>query len=445
MGIMTFLLGIGIWALSASSLATGLTCQTAQNFQAIRDHGVAAANTRPESIGFIDSTTIPIRVHYQEGVELSYVEEMRAAAEASWQVLFEEIGFPPPHPDGELGGNDRFDFYVVTDLMEGVGGYTGFSGYYEESDRIDAFGYIVLAHNVDSRLRRGVVAHELSHASQIAQDFWEHLSFMEGTAVWVTNRVFPDENMAWRYFTFFQDEPYTALNYTSITAPFQYGTGMWVTYLEEKFGDGTGTFLQQVWNDLSQNEYNNEPDYLDSISSQLQHRGIDFASSFREFGAWRTFVGSRDDGEHFRNSHLWTGWRKSVEPYFVVEASQSTSYTEGASLNGLQQLSHGLISLKRPGLTAETVSLAIQFAELGYYHLDVYAREGQGPWQKLSEQHLSPADEAQFQLVFDTSAETTELVGVVTAFGAEPFDPDTVTWKNHDFSYQVRMQPQPSQ
>ena len=138
-------------------------------------------SVRPEEIGFIDSVKYPIRVHYQENVTSLYTSQILDYAEISWNKLFLETGFLKPHPDGDIGGEiDLFDIYIVTDMIEGVGGYAGFSGYYEPTERQDAVGYLVIANEVTPRLIRGVVAHEIHHVSQMAYDWWEDISFMEG-------------------------------------------------------------------------------------------------------------------------------------------------------------------------------------------------------------------------------------------------------------------------
>ncbi|GAB4578920.1 MAG: hypothetical protein Fur0022_16570 [Anaerolineales bacterium] len=41
-----------------------------------------------------------------------YVEEMGLALEKSWDIQIEQLGWTAPPPDGEVGGDDRYDIYL---------------------------------------------------------------------------------------------------------------------------------------------------------------------------------------------------------------------------------------------------------------------------------------------------------------------------------------------
>ena len=167
-------------------------------------------SVRPHADTSLASSEFPLTIHWPLAVTEDYAKEILGYAEASWRKQFIEMGFSVPHGDGALGGTSNLDIYLTTELDPGIGGYAGFSGFNEETPRQDAFGYLVINNNIDPRIRRFVVAHEMFHLSQMAYDWWEDLSFMEASATWIVDHVFPDEDIYWRYFPFFNAEPYTA-------------------------------------------------------------------------------------------------------------------------------------------------------------------------------------------------------------------------------------------
>src|SRR5690606_1145178 len=172
------------------------------------------------------------------------------------------------------------------------------SGFYAGTERADAFGYLVINNNIDIRVRRFVVAHELFHASQMAYDWWEDISFMEGSATWIVDHVFDDEDIYWRYYEFFNKQPYLASDYISLANPYQYGSGLWLQYLDEAHGTSDGRFIREIWEGTVQNGFDNEPDFLDVIEQKTQAKG-GLTEAWREFGEWRVLLGSREDGGHF--------------------------------------------------------------------------------------------------------------------------------------------------
>src|SRR5690606_21112298 len=143
-------------------------CEFAKHVEEWRKAPLKQSSVRPPATYEKASAHWPIRIHWQEGVTEAYADEILLYTEESWRRLFTEMGFLAPHPDGVIGGDASFDVYIVTDLDPLIGGYASFSGFFEETERADAFGYLVINNNIDIRVRRFVVAHELFHTSQMA-------------------------------------------------------------------------------------------------------------------------------------------------------------------------------------------------------------------------------------------------------------------------------------
>jgi hypothetical protein len=352
------------WCFSAALLVTAGSaaastpaCDFASRVQALRakarSGAALTADVRPPSVGSVRSERFPVVLHWQEGVEPAYVTEMLAVVESVWQEEVGTLGFLPPLPDAGTDGDAAFDVYLVTTLEPGVGGYAGFSGFYDETPRADAVGYLVIAGDLDPRLRRFVVAHEFFHASQMAYDWWEDLSFMEGSATWIARRAFGDDDIWWRYVPFFNAEPWKALDFISIKAPYQYGTALFAHFLDQRFGaaaPGTppGAFVRGLWEGTVQDGIDNEPDFLDVATAQVG--GADaFAEAYAEFGVWRVLTGTRKRWARFTDA---AGWADSVSPTFEATIEPGIDRASGTTAQALQPWSHAYVGVRQtPGDT----------------------------------------------------------------------------------------------
>lgn len=260
---------------------------------------------RPPTAGHADSERFPLRIHWAEGVDQAYCLTMLKTAEVAWERMFNEMGFMAPLSDLGEGGSHAFDVYIVTNLQPGIGGYTSFSGFNEDTPHADAYGYVVFAHDLKPRYLRGVVAHELFHASQMAYDWWEDVSFMEASSTWIVDHVFDDEDLYWKYYSWYNRQPWKALDFISLADPYQYGAGMFLQFLDEHYGQGDGSFVRAVWELSVQNDPINEPDFFDAIDALLKQQGQSFEKAFHDFGTWRVLVGPMDDSRHFAEGSTW--------------------------------------------------------------------------------------------------------------------------------------------
>jgi hypothetical protein len=287
----------------------------------------------------IASAKFPIVVHYDQHSAGDYPHRILSFADTTWQKLFVEIGFYPPHADGNEGGGPELDIYLDPNLPAGVGGFTGFHGYNLETSREDAIGYVVLRSDLKDEYIRGFVAHEMFHASQMAYDWWENLSFMEGTAVWATEQVFGDENFFWRFFPFYNRKPYLPIDTASILDPFPYGSGMLHLFLEQKFGKMDGAVMKNLWEATVQDSIVNEPDYLDAIASLFGS----VTDVFREFGVWRTLVGNQHRQGFFKEGKTWD---RGVEPFQEATVSTAMAAVTGQTSFGVGTNAHAIFALE---------------------------------------------------------------------------------------------------
>jgi hypothetical protein len=348
------------------------------------DSSHSAVTTRPYAPLHLSSDRFPLVVRFPETVKLGYAQKVLAHLEEAWLQEFNKMGFRTPLPDHGDGGDDRFDLYISTDLEPGIGGYTSFSGFEDETPVADAFGYVVIANEISDRFLRGVIAHEVFHASQMAYDWWEHLSFAEGTSVWIVKHVFPDEDIFWRYYRFFNAEPHRSLDFVSLKSPFQYGTGMFYQFLDERFGISQGqapaAFIKKIWQDTGQEGYANQPNFLQTINHELggsSHNFDALSSAWTEFGVWRLMVGALSDSRHFPGADKW----EKTEPSFDTTIPATENHLSGVSFYANEPLSHSYILFERQDEGAKDYRLSTAGSPGFKYTWQVVAFDANGVQQ----------------------------------------------------------------
>lgn len=212
-----------------------------------------------------------------------YVELIAAAAERSWRVLVEELNWPPPYPDANLGGDLRTDIYV-RDLG---GAYLGWSVRDNRScgdhpltpprERAACSAFL----NIHNHLRgpdldtaaliRLTVAHEFMHILQHGIDSTEPADWLwEGWAVWAEEQVF-DEINAYLHFL----PPLFAAPESSFEAH-PYAAALLPLWLGEQFGPA---LAREVWMATI------EADGVTAVDAALQRRQLALRRVLLDYGA----------------------------------------------------------------------------------------------------------------------------------------------------------------
>lgn len=223
------------------------------------------------------SDVVPVRVWYaqEDPLGAAIAETTLAAAEQAWAVQVHEIGFREPLlPDAEDG--PEFDIYLVE--------------YYEEAayvapdpgpDPVRGDGYssissyMVLDHRIKPELVASYVAHELNHASQWTYDWTElTLPLWEGTAT-AAERWTLGGHYDWGWAVpSFQEVPWMPALVGDSTWSwheaeqgyfYEYGSALWVMWLDEAFGDGAGAGGVALWEATASEGRRREPDVVDAF------------------------------------------------------------------------------------------------------------------------------------------------------------------------------------
>lgn len=248
----------------------------------------------------VESERLPLVVHHRRG-EGREAEAVLGFAETAWRVEVEELGFRAPLPDGgRCGPDERFDIF----LWRGIEvSYVDVLAPNPTTPWDDWFAYMVVdPWGPYGGERLGVtVAHELNHACQAADDWFDSPMIFEATATFVEDLVFDEVDDYHGVLGDFQARPHWSLDRDDrYRTWFMYGASLYLHFLHERYYSTDPAFVGRLWRGLRNPPGPNEPDFEDALDTMLRaDHGVSFADSVSEHAVWRWYTGARDDGRHF--------------------------------------------------------------------------------------------------------------------------------------------------
>lgn len=273
------------------------------------------------------SDTTHFRVHYvttgSNAATPTYVNTVKQVLEAVWDHEIGVLGYTEPPSDlaagtGKNGGNETYDVYLTNTGSDGIYGYVAWENLSSESARPNgAYSYMVLDNDfsvsefgsADTSLPLKVtVAHEFFHAIQDGYSVYQAPTFMEETAVWMEDVVYPDIHDNYQYIgdpyvdtngngQFNTGEPYTDQNsngsrdegsteFPEITLDeyddqtMRYGRFLWIHYLTQNFGT---EFIKSVWELCAEHASNYVYTAVDTL---LRNNGSSLAQAYQDYATW---------------------------------------------------------------------------------------------------------------------------------------------------------------
>lgn len=305
---------------------------------------IAWAVPRPAAVGFVDSAEGNVRCQYETADDCPRCEQVVGWAERAWAVQVDAIGFNAPLPDAGVGGSDALDIYL-TRTAGGAGQAwvdceNGDPGCID-ADPTDGLAatpsYIVIDPRTSDADFPLFVYHEFQHTTQYATDYAEpFLSVWEGTAVacehwteptWATIPHDFGDYQATPWLSAVLQDGYIYYDLTGVDSWYEYGAVAWVLFLDDRFGDGSGSIGPILWADLAQEGDGLEPDALDAwdaISGDWQASFLDFTADRARMGtdagpAYAAFAG--DYGFAPREGSLTDGTATPANPPYPLGAS----------------------------------------------------------------------------------------------------------------------------
>jgi len=270
----------------------------------------------PAHTDYVESVSLPIRVHYSGPSQLTMADEVLVAAENAWHEQVDVVGYPAPRTDGDEGPVvDGLWFYLAN--LGGAGGYTEPLADIDTTADCDCSSRVVLDQANPSQGLPSIVAHEFNHTTQMAIDCTEAMSAFENFATAVMIHYYPDDPHPLGFIEVFQNYPEWPVDYWTQNPfgrppqSYQYGAALFPLYLEARFGAGDLTLLRDIWASFAQAgtvtvsmsqvscSAGNDPDWFQGLETVLGTLGTNLDTVFDEFSYWRAITGAQDDGEHY--------------------------------------------------------------------------------------------------------------------------------------------------
>lgn len=299
----------------AATTANARPCATVQLREALRRGTLPvssmALQTRPPSVGFLDSETLPVRVHWETEAVAVRAPLVLSLVEEAWARLVTEMGFPAPLPDRGEGGDERFDVYIG--FVAPAAALTIAGEDVSDSDgRAASYAYMHLSATLDENQLPTFVHHEMAHVVQFALDLKESLMFAEASAVAYERLALPEVDAWADRLEDFQSFPELPLFTNGIDARahtvddtlYEQGAALFLLYLEQEHGDFDGTLIRRLWEASAQELPppdaglldENEPDWLDALPDVT---GAPLEELVLDFATWRVLLAGwavPDDG-----------------------------------------------------------------------------------------------------------------------------------------------------
>ena len=361
----------------------------------------------PEAWPFlVESARYPAVVHYRAPDEAAVAAQVLQHLEQAWQVEVDALGFSPPVADGGRCGPDaRFDTFVWRGVEESYAFGLEPALATPHEDRVTFLVVDPWGPFGGERLDV-TVAHELNHALQGADDWWESPLVFEMTATFVEEVVFDDDDGYRESLVDFQARPDWSLDRNDDWQTwYMYGASLYLMFLREHVFGGDASFVARMWRGSRNPPGPNEPDFVDALDAILRQAGSTFVDSVATFARWRWYTGVHDDGRHFEEG----------AHFPPVHVAQSSPVLAGQSLAlDPEPMGLGSAYVELRGAADQQVRLRIDDDSGGAVRWSAAA---------LPQRPDDPADLTSGEVTVTLSADG-ERVIVLTALPAAEHDPD---------------------
>ncbi|HWO26117.1 MAG TPA: hypothetical protein VNO30_45635 [Kofleriaceae bacterium] len=235
-------------------------------------------------------------VHYQAAGDLAMAQTVLADIEDAWTKQMTQGGSRIPLDDGGLAGPDgRFDVYLQRGLNSlyvdavATNDATTWDDYSTAMvlDPWGQYGGVEMRPNV---------FHELRHASQAVDDWWEHAFLFEAEATaWETAYYGYDRiDYVW---TDYQAHPeWMPFKNDRYVTWYMYGGAMFFLWLRQNVFANSLAFTNDMWLASRNPAGTNEPDFCDALEPLLAARGTSLFAQVTSFARARWYTGSRANG-----------------------------------------------------------------------------------------------------------------------------------------------------
>ncbi len=223
------------------------------------------------------------------------IQEVVKTLDSTYSFEVDYLGYPSPPPDGNEGGDNLYDVYIINQPSS-LYGFTLFEDEIEPGSKRYT-SYLVMDNNYTGYFSEGVnglrvtAAHEFHHAIQGGNYIFRASDtyFYEITSTAFEEFVYDDVNDYYQYLSSYfahPDRPMPQQN--------GYNMAIWNIYLKERFGFD---ILKLQWELM--------PDFraITSINNSIINKGSAFPRELNKFGIWTYFTNYRTiSGTYFKDA-----------------------------------------------------------------------------------------------------------------------------------------------
>lgn len=302
------------------------------------------------------------RIHYtlegEDATTVEYVEAVAQAVEDIHEIEIVQLGWAAPPSDGVMGGNDKFDFYILnlTDAL-GYASPESIIGDNPNTEHIEepraATSYLQIDNDFSDAtnsqaeaiaLMRATVAHEFHHAIQFGYNVDDaHDWYYEATATWMETQAAGADQDATGYIAYAYDYPELCFGTTSDPGDgtLQYGEWTFLQFLQDEYGvDAPRILWEQIalYEGFESIELTIEPfgDDLPTLLARYRAKNL-----VRDYELAPLFEATVWMEERINDTGRWTytgaGIQELGANYFGLDVADGTYYTgvtnDGGHLN----------------------------------------------------------------------------------------------------------------
>ncbi|MBI2571477.1 MAG: hypothetical protein HYV63_31090 [Candidatus Schekmanbacteria bacterium] len=248
-----------------------------------------------------------------------YVEMVASQAEATYDGIITDLGYPAPLSDtpcADLSPEEaepKIDIYLLH-VEASVSGYAGVECIPDPEYPQRAAGYIGLDNDYQFSVPstypdasypvRAALGMTIFFLVQAAYDYLEDPWWIYSSATWMSDNVADDVNA---YFgdldTFFQ-RPHYPLGYVGSNAPdIEYGHVTFPMFLVEGH-TGQVNVLKKIWEKCGDVAGGNSFSAIDAVLQQELATTLD--KELPVWAAWNLIAGEYDDGAHYSDGAAWS-------------------------------------------------------------------------------------------------------------------------------------------
>ena len=287
---------------------------------------------RPELSTSIVSPSGFFRLHYDESgtdAPLYDITDLAEALDSAFNFEINILGYPVPPSDGNLGGDDKYDVYVLNlggglygattpETTIGEGKYISYmeiDNSFEKNEGYNSYG-------IDGA--RVTAAHEFHHAIQLGGYIFrsEDTYYYELTSTAFEEFVYDEVNDYYAYMpSYFRNTRNKFENNSG------YNLAVWNIFLQEKFNDEDPLLGHKIVKRSWENIVNDRA-VVGLAKAITAETDLTFGQLFNEFGDWLYFTDSRaKPGEFFEES----------QNYPLVRSSYTLQLNNNESLTFVSQ------------------------------------------------------------------------------------------------------------